>query len=135
LAFLAGLPYVASAVVYHLHYRRFFGRPHDDEPEGWRLDLVTPLLIACLTPLALAASRQEDDKAQVGLFLTTGLAVFVVFLMLTLIMSRAFYSMLQHVGAGRWELDDLTWSRLALLLGLAVILACAGVSVGAAAID
>lgn len=126
---LALLPYVASGALYFAQYHRFFETPHQIEPEGWQLDLIGPLFVAAVTPLAVVAGFDVVNDAAVALISACAVSIVISVVLFAITSGINHPVMLQRPSAFGFELVMVTWSRVLLVLGECLTVGCGIITV------
>jgi protein-S-isoprenylcysteine O-methyltransferase Ste14 len=122
---LSAVPYIASLTVYISGLRELFYPLAFPEPRGWQWRVARPVLIAGLTPLAVAGTDGPTTGERTSLIALACAASLVVILIMTSLHRARFSTMKDPFGSGERELTWLTPVSLVTWIGVLMIVAAA----------
>ncbi len=128
---LVALPYVASLVLYLYHFGQVWHPPRTEVPAGWQVIIISPLIVASLAPLTLAP--KVSHAVTTLLAVVAGVDLILILTVFLVAQRKGYWWMLEPVQIKGIGHDALTYAKLTLGIGVAVILASAIVAVAAAA--
>ena len=126
---LAALPYVAALAVYWVNTDALFRDAGAVAPSNWNLRIVTPVLVAGITPLALAAKSGLHDHQRWLLLSATGIAMLYTLISLGILRdSKKFFRLQLPLGVGERTFTKWPRWRGFLMVGTLVVVYAAVVN-------